>query len=83
VSDALRALHILAADAEGAQAIVDADVMDYLPELLNSLDADVRKWTAESLEPLARHDFGLKLVLNSNLCTRLVALLRRVSILHA
>ena len=72
------ALNGIAKSPEGAQAIADADVFDVLPELLDSQDAEVRKWTAEILGTLAGHDFGLKLVLNANLCTKLVPLLRWV-----
>ena len=67
---------------EGAQAIVDADVFDVFPELLDSQDVEVRKWTAKMLETLAGHDFGFKVLLNSNLCVKLVSLLRQVSIPH-
>jgi hypothetical protein len=72
------ALNHIAKSPEGAQAIVNANVFDVFPELFNSRAADVRKWTAEILGTLAEHDFGLKLVLTSNLCTKLVSLLRWV-----
>jgi hypothetical protein len=77
------ALNGIAKSPEGAQAIINADVFDVFPELFDSQDADVRKWTAEILGTLAGHDFGLKLLLNSNLCPKLVSLLRQVSIPHA
>jgi hypothetical protein len=63
--------------------MITADVFDVFPELLNSQDAKVCKWTAEILGTLASHDFGLERVLTSNLCTTLVSLLQRVSIPHA
>jgi hypothetical protein len=81
---AQEALNRIAESPEGAQALVNADVFEVFPELLNSRIAKIREWTAEILGTLATHDFGLKLlVLNSKICTRLVSLLRRVSIPHA
>jgi hypothetical protein len=77
---AQEALNCIAESPEGAQAIVDAAVFDVFLELLNSRAAQVRRWSADILGTLARHDFGLKLVLDLNLCTGLVALLRRASI---
>jgi hypothetical protein len=56
--------------------VVDADVLDVLPDLIRNSQWDYR--AAEVLEMLTTHDFGLKLVLNSNLCTQFVNLLRRV-----
>jgi hypothetical protein len=76
-------LDLIAKSPEGAQAIVNADVFDVFPDLLDSQDVEVRKWTGAMLETLARHDFGLKALLNSNLCIKLVSLLRQVSIPHA
>jgi hypothetical protein len=63
--------------------MINADVFDVFPELLNSRNAKVREWTAEILGTFAQHDSGMKRVLTSNLCTKLVSLLRRVSIPHA
>jgi hypothetical protein len=74
------ALNRIAEAPEGAQAMVDADVFDVFPELLNSREAKVRKQTAEMLGKLAMHSFALNLILNSNLCTQLLSLLRRVEI---
>jgi hypothetical protein len=58
--------------------MVTADVFDGLPELLNSGDAKVREWTVKLLDALANHTFALNLISNSNLCTQLVLLSRRV-----
>jgi hypothetical protein len=66
---------------EGAQAVVDADVFDYLPRLFNSWYGEIRKGAAELLGRLAAHDFVLKVILNSNLCTQFACLLRRVRFL--
>jgi hypothetical protein len=78
VSDALWGLCIFAAEAQGVQAILDADVIDVFPELLNSRDAKVREWTAKLLEALAKDAFALNLILSSRLCAQLVPLSRRV-----
>jgi hypothetical protein len=43
---------------DGAQAAVDADVLDFLPELLNSRDAEVSQRTSEILRTLATHGFA-------------------------
>jgi hypothetical protein len=55
---------------------VDADVFDSLAALLKSWDEEVREQTAEILGTLATHDFGLKLIFNSNLSAKIVTLLR-------
>jgi hypothetical protein len=47
----------MAKSPEGAKAIVDADVFDVFPQLLNSRDAKVREWTAEIMRTLATHGF--------------------------
>ena len=78
VQDAQRALNRIAESPEGAQAVVDANVFGSLPELFNSWYEVIRKGTADILGTLATHDFGMKLILNSNLCAELVSLLRRV-----
>jgi hypothetical protein len=80
IVSAQRALNGIAESPEGARAVVDANVFDYLPRLLNSWSAEFRKGTAELLGTLAKHDFGLKLILNSNLCAQFVSLLRRVQL---
>jgi hypothetical protein len=72
----------IAKSPNGAQAVVNADVFEVFPELLDSQDVEVRKWTPKMLETLAGHDFGLKALLDSNVCTKLVSLLRQVSILY-
>jgi hypothetical protein len=76
IPHALRAPRCIAECPEGAQAVVDADVFDVLPDLMrNSPNAIVRYRAANTLETLATRDFG-KVMLNSNLCTQLVAQLR-------
>jgi hypothetical protein len=69
-------LYLIAESPEGAQAVVDADVLDVLLDLIRNSPWEYR--AAQLLEKLTSHDFVLKLVLNSNICTQLVNLLRRV-----
>jgi hypothetical protein len=71
----MRALNAIAKTPAGAQALVDADVFDSLPGLVKSPSPWVRRWAAKLLGSLGIHDFGLTLLLNSNL---VVPLLRRV-----
>jgi hypothetical protein len=73
---ATRALDCIAQSLDGAQAVVDADVFDSLPELFQSPSAQVRQGTAIIFRTLAKYDFGLKLILTSNVCAPLVAMLR-------
>jgi hypothetical protein len=76
VVSAARTLNEVARSSNGAQAVVDADVFDFLPELLRSRRADIRHRTAGLLGTLAKYEAGLRLILTSNLCTQLLAMLR-------
>jgi hypothetical protein len=55
---------------------MDTYVFDHLPDMLNSRDVEVREWTADILGMLARHDFGLEVILNLNISAQLVSLLQ-------
>jgi hypothetical protein len=83
VVTAARALTQIARSPEGAQAVVDANVLDVLPERLNSENKDVRECIGLMLAALASHECGLKRILDSNLCAQLVLLLRWVSFLRS
>ena len=75
----MRLLTVIKKSPVGAQAVVDADVFIDVRELLESSSQWDWMSAAEILvATFATHDFGLKLILNSNLCTPLVSLLRRV-----
>jgi hypothetical protein len=76
VVSAASALTEIARYPEGAQAVVNADVFDALPKRLYSESTDVRAWTANIFGILAKHDLGLELILNWNICSQLVLLLR-------
>jgi hypothetical protein len=59
--------------------VVDADVLDVLLDRIrDSPWGPGHDHAAEILKMLTTHDFGLKLIANSNLCTQLVSLSRRV-----
>ncbi|KAJ7458077.1 armadillo-type protein [Mycena latifolia] len=53
---ASKALCRMASSAHGAQAVVDANVLDFMPKLIDSPSAGVRKWAWVILEELLRHD---------------------------
>ncbi|KAJ7483751.1 armadillo-type protein [Mycena galericulata] len=61
---------------DGAQVLSRTNVLDYVPELLESLDADVRKCSCSLVGNLARHESIPPTVLDGKLCTHLVSLLR-------
>jgi hypothetical protein len=63
------ALRRIAESPDGAQAMVEAHVFDSLPQLFVSKSAAVRAPTAQITGTLANHDFGLPLMMNSDLCT--------------
>jgi hypothetical protein len=58
---AQQALNRIVESPEGAQAVVDAKLLDFLPGLRDSRRAEVRKWTAEILEALVSHGFAFGL----------------------
>jgi hypothetical protein len=56
IQSAVQTLHRISGLSEGAQAVVDANVLEYVPKLLESAKAEVRKWTWEILEALVCHE---------------------------
>jgi hypothetical protein len=42
--------------SKGAQAAMDANVLKWVPKLLESENAEIRMWTSDMLEVLARHE---------------------------
>ncbi|KAJ7079845.1 armadillo-type protein [Mycena epipterygia] len=73
---AIYALSRISRFPHGARAVVAANTLDYLAELLKSPNATVRRWTCWTVGNLTRHDSTAKAVLALNLCVQLVALLR-------
>jgi hypothetical protein len=78
VVSATQALDGIAQSPDGALAVVDADVFAALPSQLKSIRVSIRESTVDLLGTLASQEFGLNLILNSNLLSQLVSLLRRV-----
>ncbi|KAJ6564898.1 hypothetical protein DFH09DRAFT_473551 [Mycena vulgaris] len=73
---AAEALYSIARSLTGAQAIVNAEFLDYVPELLDSPSATVRKWTCKILAWFVRYDNPAAAVLRLNPWEKLVLLLQ-------
>ncbi|KAF7356863.1 hypothetical protein MVEN_01022000 [Mycena venus] len=58
-----------------AQIIVDAKATDYIPDLLESLNQDVRKWTCELVAELAKHGSTAPAIFKLQPYVQLVSLL--------
>ncbi|KAJ7479220.1 armadillo-type protein [Mycena latifolia] len=71
ITDATHNLDRIASSPQGAQAVVDANMLDFVPDLLGSPNPEVRKWTCQMLEKLAHHKSTMMVVLKE-----LVSLLR-------
>jgi hypothetical protein len=56
VESAVQTLHWISRSSKGAQAAMDSNVFKCVPKLLESENTEVRKWTWEILEVLARHE---------------------------
>ncbi|KAJ7852428.1 armadillo-type protein [Mycena leptocephala] len=56
IESAAETLYRICGSFQGAQAAVDANVLEYVAKLLESLNEEVRKWTCNMLEELARHE---------------------------
>ncbi|KAJ7479237.1 armadillo-type protein [Mycena latifolia] len=76
IASAAQVLYRIAGSAEGAQAIVDANVLPCVAELLRSPSIMIRKWICATVGQLAYHESTVMAVLNANLCLPLVLLLR-------
>ncbi|KAJ7456263.1 armadillo-type protein [Mycena galericulata] len=76
VNRATYALKKISRWPDGAQILSGTQVLDYVPELLESSDADVRKCSCSLVGNLARHESIPPNVLDGELCTRLASLLR-------
>ncbi|KAJ6592551.1 armadillo-type protein [Mycena capillaripes] len=81
IESAAQALYRITISPEGAQAAVDANVLEYITELLSSPNTLVREWMCHILGELARHETTAPAVLSVKPCQALVSLLRRVSII--
>ncbi|KAJ7479254.1 armadillo-type protein [Mycena latifolia] len=76
VQKAAEALFCIAKSPEGAQAAVDAHVLDYVADLLLSPNAGVRQWTCKLLVRLASNKSTVTAIVGVRThCLRLVSLL--------
>jgi hypothetical protein len=50
-----KTLYVSAVSPEGAQAVVEANVLEYVVELLSSSNQEVQRWTSSMLRELGRH----------------------------
>ncbi|KAJ6545895.1 armadillo-type protein [Mycena vulgaris] len=71
---AVAALYAISRLPEGAQAVVDAHVLDCVAKLLESPSIQVRRWTCRMLAELAKT--SATMVLRVKPCKQLVSLLR-------
>ncbi|KAJ7479231.1 armadillo-type protein [Mycena latifolia] len=76
VLDTICALYWIARSPEGAQAVVDARVLEPMAQLLESTNTNVRSWTWSMLGRLARHKSTAMAILTIIPCCRLISLLR-------
>ncbi|KAJ7493904.1 armadillo-type protein [Mycena latifolia] len=75
VEGAAKVLTLVATTPDGARSVVDANVLDYMAELLEYPEPGVQLWMCELLAKLAWHDSTRDAVLCVNPCMRLVSLL--------
>ncbi|KAJ7456265.1 armadillo-type protein [Mycena galericulata] len=76
IKQATYALMHIAHWPHGAQILIRTKVLDYVSELLESSDADVRKWSCSLVGNLAEHESIPLTVMDVELCTQLVSRLR-------
>ncbi|KAJ7658572.1 armadillo-type protein [Mycena rosella] len=76
IEDAVEALCRIAYSSRGAQAVVDAKVLDYVSDLLGSPVTGIQRWTCELLGALAHEELTVSSVLRENPYQQLVSLLR-------
>lgn len=74
---AIDALSQISLSSDGTQAVVNANVLEHLPELLESPSAKARKRTCVLMEKLAFHPGSIPAILAANPCGKLVSLLRQ------
>ncbi|KAJ7443568.1 armadillo-type protein [Mycena latifolia] len=79
VERSARTLSRIARVEEGAHAVVDAKVLDYVEELLDSPNTMVCLWTSKILAELARHGAIVPAILAVNPCPQLVSLMQRTA----
>ncbi|KAJ7478414.1 armadillo-type protein [Mycena latifolia] len=75
VEHATKALYYIARSPGGAEAAVDANVLDFVVELLESPNTEVRRWTCELLGELSNQKSTAASVLAATPCAQLVSTL--------
>lgn len=70
------ALSQLARWSDGAQAVIEAGVLDLIDRLLDFPATEIWEWTCALLGNLASHDCTIGDILLANPCDRLVSLVR-------
>ncbi|KAJ7142059.1 armadillo-type protein [Mycena crocata] len=75
IKNSISVLAKIAREPDGAKAVVDAKVLDIVPELLETPNDQVRQFTCNMLGRLVKHKSTLEAVLSANLCIRLIAVL--------
>ncbi|KAF7359744.1 hypothetical protein MVEN_00699100 [Mycena venus] len=75
VRGAIYALCEISCWLDGAQAIVNAKVLDHVLELLDSSSPDICAWTCELVEGLTSHESIVPAILDLKPCVKLVTLL--------
>ncbi|KAJ7753650.1 armadillo-type protein [Mycena maculata] len=76
IKHAIRALSGISRRLDGAQAIVDAKLLDHIEELLISSNEGVQRWTCTLVRNLSRHQSIAQETLTMKPCPQLVSLLR-------
>ncbi|KAJ7479269.1 armadillo-type protein [Mycena latifolia] len=74
IQSAIETLYWIAASPEGAEAAVEANVLDCIVQLLGSTDTTIRDWTTSTVGQLARHKSTVTAVLLVNPCLGLISL---------
>ncbi|KAJ6570801.1 armadillo-type protein [Mycena vulgaris] len=80
IESAMFALAVIAEDRQGAQAAVNAKVLDYVAELLDSSNHHTRRRTCKMLAHLAYNRSTVGAILHMEPCRRLLSLLRDESV---
>lgn len=78
VKEATEAFCCFTCSVDGAQAAIDAKVLNSVLELLGSPNSDVRKWASLLTGNLASHESTAPAILGVNPHLQLVGLMRRV-----
>ncbi|KAJ7488353.1 armadillo-type protein [Mycena latifolia] len=76
IESAIFALAVIAENPDGARTAVDANMLDYVSELLKSPNDHTRRWTCKMLAHLSFNKSTASLIFRMKPCERLPSLLR-------